>query len=263
MNRVISILTLLTLCISCMFFMASCEKSDENSDVTDSLWDTTDSEESSSPFDIVSFSEKAEWKADIEECLYAVIKNDNSEGKESCGAFLIDADLDAVPEVGLVFIDKTTGEVTYKIYDLKTHEWLCDIPTGKYGTNALGELSLYVDIETNRYTYVGRGDKVSGDKIKREVYSVTRENGVFYHKVLFCEEYLSLDDNTKASFFIGQSEASAKEYFDRYENYFEKLISVEKTDVVCIGWSDDMDVCEMAEALINSTQVFIKAGNIE
>lgn len=255
MKRIISIFMLMIMCTACML-LASCGRYGGGGEVSGESDEGLEDEGESSPFDIVSFSEREQWRSKLEECLLTI----RADG--STGAFLVDADLDGEPEVGLVFIDVVTGEVTYKIYDLKTHESLCDISTGRHGKKELGELSLYIDTETKRYTYIGRGDITADQELRREVYSITREGGVFYCRVIFSECYFDKGEATEAEFFIGQGEVKAGEYFDRYEKYFEKLIPVEKTEVVCIRWSEVSDVYEMAEALINSTQVFIKAGEI-
>lgn len=271
MKRISALALLLTLLV--MTFLSSCAK--ENPDI--SATTTTAESEDRSPIDVLPQSEKAGWRDPIKAIIFSVLPNGDSPAERVMGAGLLDLDLDGVPEVVLAYPGGSAGNTYFDVRDLNTGELRGSFGTGWYGEKQLGELAVYLDTETSRYTYVGQANyRIGWQTMERSVYTITLDDkGQFKDKQLFLEEYSYPSDwnqtlvgDSAVVFKAGGNTLTHEDYFSKLEAFWQKLVKIEGTDFVCIDFDDvqgetnEEIASAVADSLVNSTQEFVKGDEI-
>lgn len=234
--------------------------------------------EEASPFDVISAEEKEGWREHLIKCLTDK-KEQTADPSDpllsNIGAALIDVDLDGFPELALTYPGGSAGNTFVELFDIKSGESVGFFSPGRYGEKELGELALFLNTETSRYIYVGLSGYRGGASVTHsEIYTVAYSDKLseYSHTSLFSETYEEEANGTDvkltARLCINGSEVSAEDYVHKKASFWQKLVRIDSSDVVYVSWesisgeSDSERAAAMADALINSTQVFIRGDEI-
>jgi len=245
-----------------------CSRPNEEGNVTSGSHEGDNTE----PFKYVSMQEKSEWREPLIARIRALIASEDEHGPRNIGIGIIDVDLDGTPEVAYSTPGGTAGNTFFALYDLESGEMVGYFSPGWYGDKELGELALYLDTVVGRYTYVGICNYRCGWQEKyTEIYTISEGDGTlrYTQKSLFEEHFIYNDpgkSQTYAEHYIGDELVTYDDYMPKCEAFLQRLMKIEGSDFIHIEWdslSGDGDAAEeMADALINSTQVFVKGDII-
>ena len=274
MKRIFAMLILICIMLS----FSSCIKTKAPSD-----GETTAGEEESSPFDLVSVPEKNAWRDNIIARLTEkreVIFSSLSPAERNMGVSLIDVDLDGMPELALAFPGGSAGNTLFTLFDIVSGEEIGSYNAAYYGDKPLGELALYLDTELNKYLYVGKAVFRNGsDTSSCLTYTVAYdgEGKEYTQKIIFLEEYEYSEGSNSDSekpvssvlHTVNGIRVSHEKYLYETAVFMQKTVKIPDSDVVYIEWNDiegdteEEKISAMADALINSTQAFVKGKTID
>ena len=260
MRKILSIL----LCLLITLSIVSCEKETSTQQNSDDKKDINSTEESSadekSPYAFISQQERLSWKDKI---VTVISNNDLYDDYEVLehnflGMALMDLNLDNTPEVIAAYAGGSMGNVCIVAYDLETSERLCvlgDTPHYKDWDNIY--LCVHRDNEGN-YLIVNEGALRSG----LEWYTITSSlNNQFKYDTLF-EEVQFSDDNIR--YYCKGNEVEKTEFEKQKDQFKNDYKEIKETQINIVYWNTIESktksdaIIEMADALVNSDQQFIR-----
>ena len=263
------------LILALVFTSVSCSKGG-NTDATSEPENTT---AEAAGINTVGVSQKLEWKPFLTEQIKKCLSSDEGLLATPIGFGIIDVDMDAMPELAVAYLGGTAGNIFFQLIDVKTGEERGSFDIGTRAGGKLGSLAIYLDTETKSYMYAGESNYRGGwQMMTRNVMTFKTEDGKEYNEYcLFCEvyEYPSNMGNdtpaaSKVECYVNGELVLHENYFAEYEAFWEKLVKIENSDFVYFKVTEFNDTTgaeakaeSIADALINSTQVFVKGGEIK
>jgi len=266
------------LVLSVLLLLISCSRAQSGGEDTES---TSSVSEEASPFDYVSLTERSGWR----DRLIARLTEQKSKASAdqdfvgNVGVGLIDIDLDGTPEVAFSYPGGSAGNTFFILVDMDSGEEVGSFSPGWYGDKHLGELAIFLDTELNRYSYVGVCNYREGwDTLYTLTYTVSYKEALSeYDQDVLFEAIYRYDigssgeieePESSVEHYIGGKRASHEDYVHESALFWQRAVKIPESDFVHIEWdnvegeSGEEKISAMADALINSTQVFIRGEDI-
>jgi len=259
------------ICLGLMIGLVSCEKPWGEPEDTDAA-DKTEKVET--PVPEISFldqSMKTAWREDLTAVLSKVDIWDPENGMPGSSAVgLMDLSFDGIPEVLVAWPGGSMGNVFFEIYDLSNQNRLGTYNAGGYQKSA-PQVHFFVAEIGGGYVTLTEGSMRTFengwmDFIVQIPHPIEFQDGYLKTERLFAiaEQVNSMGEGP---YFVGEAHAENSEYAEAYQKYLRDYSAVEGSELQMIRWSSldqskkDTLVEQMAEALINSDQKFVKIGS--